>query len=54
VHQYVDVFSAYDTVIFEFRGPQIRNVFNHIQKEEQQHGEAIFTYMNSKGMYQVQ
>ncbi|MGI6226890.1 MAG: spore coat protein [Peptococcales bacterium] len=47
------VSGTYDTTIFEFRDPQIRNVLNHIQKEEQQHGEAIFTYMNNNGMYQV-
>lgn len=48
------VSGAYDTAIFEFRNPQIRNILNHIQKEEQQHGEAIFNYMNSKGMYSAQ
>lgn len=47
------VSNAYDTAIFEFRDPQIRNVLNHIQKEEQQHGESIFKYMESKGLYQV-
>lgn len=47
------VSGAYDTAIFEFRDPQIRSILNHIQKEEQQHGEAIFKYMESKGMYQV-
>jgi spore coat protein CotF len=48
------VSGAYDTAIFEFRDPQVREVLNHIQKEEQQHGEAIFKYMESKGMYKVQ
>lgn len=48
------VSSAYNTAIFEFRDPQVRNILNHIQKEEQQHGEAIFKYMESKGMYSVQ
>ncbi len=47
------VSGVYDTAIFEFRDPQVRNILNHIQKEEQQHGEAIFKYMESKGMYQV-
>ncbi len=47
------VSGAYDTAIFEFRDPQVRNVLNHIQKEEQQHGETIFKYMESNGMYQV-
>ncbi len=48
------VSGTYDTAIFEFKDPQVRNVLNHIQKEEQQHGEAIFNYMNSNGMYSVQ
>ena len=47
------VSGAYDTAIFEFRDPQVRNILNHIQKEEQQHGEAIFKYMETNGMYQV-
>jgi spore coat protein CotF len=46
--------GAYDTAIFEFRDAQIRDILNHIQKEEQKHGEAIFMYMESKGMYQAQ
>jgi spore coat protein CotF len=48
------VSDTYNTAIFEFKDPQIRNVLNHIQKEEQQHGEAIFNYMNNKGMYNTQ
>ena len=48
------VSGAYDTTIFEFRDTGARDVLNHIQKEEQKHGEAIFKYMESKGMYTVQ
>ncbi|WP_313164831.1 spore coat protein [Sedimentibacter sp.] len=48
------VSGAYDTAIFEFRDPQVRNILNHIQKEEQQHGETLYKYMASKGMYQAQ
>lgn len=48
------VSGAYDTAVFEFRDSNIRQVLNHIQKEEQQHGEGIFQYMQSQGMYQVQ
>lgn len=47
------VSHAYDTVIFETRDTNVRQVLNHIQKEEQQHGEEIFKYMESKGMYKV-
>ncbi|NLT94143.1 MAG: spore coat protein [Clostridia bacterium] len=42
--------SSYDTTIFEFSNSQIRQVLNHIQKEEQQHGEGISNYLQSKGM----
>jgi spore coat protein CotF len=45
------VSGAYDTAIFEFKDAKVRDVLNHIQKEEQKHGEAIFSYMQSKGMY---
>lgn len=47
------VSGAYNSAIFEFRDPQVRSTLNHIQKEEQQHGEVIFKYMESKGMYQA-
>lgn len=45
------VSSTYDTAIFEFTNADARQALNHIQKEEQQHGEGIFNYMQSKGMY---
>lgn len=48
------VSGVYDTAIFEFRDTNIRQILNHIQKEEQQHGERIFNYMQSKGMYNPQ
>lgn len=48
------VSGAYDTVIFEMAQPQIRQALQHIQKEEQQHGEGIFNYMAQHGMYQTQ
>lgn len=48
------VSSAYNSAIFEFKNPQVRDVLNHIQKEEQKHGEDIFKYMESKGMYTMQ
>ncbi len=48
------VSGAYDTAIFEFADANVRQALNHIQKEEQQHGEGIFNYLNSKGMYNVQ
>lgn len=48
------VSSSYNTAIFEFRDHNIRQTLNHIQKEEQEHGEDIFKYMESHGMYQAQ
>lgn len=48
------VSGAYDTAIFEFKDTSVRDVLNHIQKEEQQHGEAIFKYMESNGMYNAE
>lgn len=48
------VSSTYNTTIFECTNTNVRQVLNHIQKEEQQHGEGIFNYMLSKGMYTPQ
>jgi spore coat protein CotF len=45
------VSSAYDTAIFEFADANVRQALNHIQKEEQEHGEGLFNYMNANGMY---
>ncbi|QUH25599.1 spore coat protein [Serpentinicella alkaliphila] len=45
------VSGAYDTALFEFANTNIRQVLNHIQKEEQKHGEDIFNYISSHGMY---
>ena len=44
--------STYDTAIFEMTDANVRQALNHIQKEEQEHGEGIFNYMQSKGYYQ--
>jgi spore coat protein CotF len=48
------VSGTYDTSIFEAANPAVRQALQHIQKDEQQHGEKLFTYMQSHGMYQVQ
>ncbi|MEG1523476.1 MAG: spore coat protein [Clostridia bacterium] len=45
------VSSTYNTCIFEFKDAQARNVLNHIQKEEQDHGKRIYDYMAANGMY---
>ena len=48
------VSSAYDTGVFESSHPNIRQALQKIQQDEQGHGEQIFQYMNSHGMYPVQ
>lgn len=45
------VSSTYNTAIFEFADKNIRQVLNHIQKEEQEHGEKIYNYMSQHNMY---
>lgn len=45
------VSSVYDVSIFEMADPSVRNALNHIQKEEQQHGEKLFCYMSCNSMY---
>ena len=44
--------SLYDVSIFEFKDPATRKLLNHIQAEEQQHGEQLYAYMNCNNMYQ--
>jgi len=48
------VSGAYDTTIFESAHPEIRQALQHIQKEEQQHGEGLFNYLQQNGMYTMQ
>jgi len=47
------VSSVYNTAIFEFRDANVRQILNHIQKEEQEHGQQLFNYMSAHGMYTV-
>ena len=47
------VSDTYNTAVFEMTDTNVRQALNHIQKEEQQHGEGIFNYMQSKGYYQA-
>ena len=46
--------STYNIAIFEFNDHNIRLALNHIQKEEQEHGEEIYNYLKSVGAYKVQ
>ena len=45
------VSGLYNTSIFEFNDKSIRDTLNHIQKEEQEHGKAIYDYMSVNNMY---
>ena len=45
------VSGLYDTCIFEFTSPTLRDTLNHIQKEEQNHGEQLYEYMSKNNMY---
>ena len=45
------VSGLYNTCIFEFSDVTLRDTLNHIQKEEQQHGKAIYDYMTANNMY---
>ena len=45
------VSGLYDTSIFEFSSPTLRDTLNHIQKEEQNHGEQLYEYMSANNMY---
>ena len=45
------VSSLYNTCVFEFKDKEMRDTLNHIQKEEQEHGKAIYDYMSANNMY---
>ena len=43
--------ALYDTCIFEFKDPVLRDTLNSIQKEEQIHGQKLYEYMSQNAMY---
>ena len=45
------VSSLYNTSVFEFKSPAARKMLSHIQSEEQQHGEMLYSFMNCNNMY---
>ena len=45
------VSSLYNVSVFEFSSPVLRDTLAHIQKEEQNHGETLYSYMSVNGMY---
>ena len=44
------VSSVYNTGVFEFSSPVLRDTLAHIQKEEQNHGEKLYSYLAASGM----
>ncbi len=45
------VSSVYNTSVFEFSNPVLRDTLAHIQKEEQNHGEQLYDYLSCNNMY---
>ncbi len=45
------VSSLYNVSIFEFSSPTLRDTLAHIQKEEQNHGQTLYSYMSTNNMY---
>ena len=45
------VSGVYNTAVFEFCSPVVRDTLAHIQKEEQNHGEMLYNYLECNGMY---
>ena len=44
------VSAMYDTSIFAMQSVAVRDALNHIQKEAQEHGETLSSYMMQNGM----
>ena len=45
------VSGVYNTSVFEFSSPILRDTLVHIQKEEQNHGEKLYNYLSCNNMY---
>ena len=45
------VSALYNTCVFEFERPELRQVLGQIQRDEQVHGEKIYQYMKTNAMY---
>ena len=45
------VSATYNTCVFEFSNPVLRDTLAHIQKEEQNHGEQLYNYLSCNNMY---
>ena len=42
--------SMFDNSVFEFSDVGARTALNHMQKEEQEHGQKLYSYMQQNGM----
>lgn len=42
--------SLYNTCVFEFKNPEARKMLNHIQAEEQQHGEQLYAFISANNL----
>ncbi len=42
--------DSYDNGIFQSTNPAVRQTLQHIQDEEQQHGEGLLNYLQSQGL----
>lgn len=45
------VSALYNTSVFEFSSPVLRDTLANIQKEEQNHGEQLYQYLAANNMY---
>lgn len=45
------VAGVYNTGVFEFSSPVLRDTLAYIQKEEQNHGEQLYSYLAKNGLY---
>jgi spore coat protein CotF len=45
------VSGNYNITVFEFSSPVLRDTLAHIEKEEQNHGEMLYNYLEANGMY---
>ena len=45
------VSGVYNTGVFEFSSPVLRDTLAHIQKEEQNHGEQLYNYLSCNNIY---
>ena len=45
------VSGVYNTGVFEFTSPVLRDTLAHIQKEEQNHGEQLYNYLSCNNRY---